>query len=170
LLAKDNLVQIAQQRVTTKCKLDLDCVVESIFIIKSLLMAILKDPTPNLVCEKITLSKLSSKIYKVVNAGLVSEFEFFDIDKNFYLVLSHLKGFNRVANIISKENLHINRALRLSLATQADYQRVLKLYSDVLQGIELSHVDSSVSAVTELAGALKNYIITAEKSHPEYFQ
>ena len=84
-------------------------------------------------------------------------------------MLSNVKRFHRLANMISNEKLVVDRALRLSLTAQGDYKYILKFYGDILKGMELNNINASVGALCELTIALKNYITTTKKYHPEYF-
>ncbi len=169
LLAQDNLVQIIPQRCTTICKLELASILDSIFIIRSILIAILKDVQSSNIEKCLAVTHLRDKMLALENCIVFSEDEFFAADHHFYLTLSGLNGFPRLNKIIFKEKLNIDRTLRLSDRRRSDYLPIAKLYRLVLDGLIIGAADKSIKAICELANTLEKYARAAAKNHPSLF-
>lgn len=170
MLAQDKVVQIVPQSVTTISKLDLSSAVDSIFIIKSLLVAIVKDCAFISIETELAISKLKPEIISLKNQDRISDLDFFHIDEQFYLVLSNIKGFERLANIILKEKLHIDRILRLCLKQQESYKPIIRIYGDVLDSIQSNNSKTASDSLGELADILKENAFKAKKHYPEFFK
>lgn len=170
LLAQDKLVQIFPQRCTTICKLDLASILDSIFIVRSILIAIVKDVHSHHIEKEITITQLRENILAIEGSPEFSDVDFFKVDNHFYLALSGLNGFPRLNKIIFKEKLNIDRTLRLSIGRRADYIAIAKLYGGVLDGLLAGAPDKSIKAICELAGILEKYANMAMKYHPSLFK
>ncbi len=170
LLAQDNLVQIIPQRCTTICKLELGNILDSIFIVRSILIAIVKDVHSQHIEQELTLSQLREDLLSLERDGPSSGIDFFKVDSHFYLVLSGLNGFPRLNKIIFKEKLNIDRTLRLSIGRRSDYIFIAGLYGKVLDGLLTGAQDKSIKAICELANTLEQYAKQAVKVHPSLFK
>src|SRR6187402_2170864 len=67
LLAQDNLVQVIPQRCTTICKLELSNILDSIFIIRSILIAIVKDVNSEQIAKELTIPLLRKNLLAIEN-------------------------------------------------------------------------------------------------------
>lgn len=169
-LAQDNLIQIIPQRCTTICKLDLGSILDSIFIIRSILIAIVKDVHSQHIEAELTISQLRESLLLIESGASFSELDFFKVDHNFYLTLSGLNGFPRLNKIIFKEKLNIDRTLRLSAERRGDYISIARLYRQVIEGLTSGAPEKSIKAICEMANTLGAYANLAKKNHPSLFQ
>jgi len=170
LLAQDKLVQIIPQRCTTICKLELGNILDSIFIVRSILIAVVKDVHAQHIEKELTITQLKENLSALENGGAFSDADFFQADHNFYLTLSGLNGFPRLNKIIFKEKLNIDRTLRLSIGRRGDYIAIAKLYGKVLDGMLAGAPDKSIKAICEISDALEKYANMAVKCHPSLFK
>lgn len=170
LLSQDKLVQVIPQRCTTICKLELANILDSIFIVRSILIAIVKDVHSGHLEKELSLSQLREKLLAIENDKNFSDMDFFKVDHHFYLTLSGLSGFPRLNKIIFKEKLNIDRTLRLSVKRQADYIAIARLYRKVLDTLLAGASDKSIKALCELASLLEAYANTAINNHPHLFK
>lgn len=170
LLAQDKLVQIIPQRCTTICKLDLGNILDSIFIVRSILIAVVKDVHSQHIEKELTITQLRESLLALENAAVFSDADFFKADHYFYLALSGLNGFPRLNKIIFKEKLNIDRTLRLSIGRRGDYIAIAKLYGSVLDGLLAGAPDKSIKAICELSSTLEKYANMAMKYHPSLFK
>jgi len=170
LLSQDKLVQVIPQRCTTICKLELGNILDSIFIVRSILIAIVKDVHSGHLEKELSLSQLREKLLAIESDKNFSDMDFFKVDHHFYLTLSGLSGFPRLNKIIFKEKLNIDRTLRLSVKRQADYIAIARLYRKVLDTLLAGASDKSIKALCELAGLLEAYANTAINNHPHLFK
>lgn len=170
LLAQDNLVQIIPQRCTTICKLELGNILDSIFIVRSILIAVVKDVHSQHLEKELTITQLRESLSVLENGSAFSDADFFKADNHFYLALSGLNGFPRLNKIIFKEKLNIDRTLRLSIGRRSDYISIAKLYGKVLDGLLAGATDKSIKAICELASTLEKYANMAVKHHPSLFK
>ncbi len=170
LLAQDKLVQIIPQRCTTICKLELGNILDSIFIVRSILIAVVKDVHAQHIEKELTITQLKENLSALENGGVFSDADFFQADHNFYLTLSGLNGFPRLNKIIFKEKLNIDRTLRLSIGRRGDYIAIAKLYGKVLDGMLAGAPDKSIKAICEISDALEKYANMAVKCHPSLFK
>jgi len=170
LLSQDKLVQVIPQRCTTICKLELGNILDSIFIIRSILIAIVKDVHSAHIEKELPLAQLRANLLAIENDKNFSDVDFFKVDHHFYLTLSGLSGFPRLNKIIFKEKLNIDRTLRLSVKRQVDYITIAKLYGKVIDTLLAGAPDKSIKALCELANLLETYANTAIKNHPHLFK
>lgn len=170
LLAQDKLVQTFPQRCTTICKLELTNILDSIFIVRSILIAIVKDVHSQQIEKELTIAQLRANLLAIENDANFSDLDFFKVDNHFYLTLSGLNGFPRLNKIIFKEKLNIDRTLRLSIGRRSDYISIAKLYGNVLDGLLVGASDKSIKAICELAFMLEKYANMAVKYHPSLFK
>jgi GntR family transcriptional regulator, rspAB operon transcriptional repressor len=170
LLSQDRLVQVIPQRCTTICKLELGTILDSIFIVRSILIAVVKDVESAHIEKELTLSKLRENLLAVENNKGFSDIDFFKIDHQFYLTLSGLSGFPRLNKMIFKEKLNIDRTLRLSVQWKGDYITITKLYGKTLDTLLAGAPDKSIKALCELASLLETYAHIAIKNHPHLFK
>ncbi len=168
-LAQDNLVQIIPQHSTTIRKLELANILDSIFIIRSILIAILKDFHSHSIENTLAVTHLRDKLITIEKCIVFYEDDFFAADYHFYLTLSGLNGFPRLNKIIFKEKLNIDRTLRLSVKRRSDYIPIATLYRLVLDGLISGTADKSIKAICELATTLEKYARAAAKNHPNLF-
>lgn len=170
LLAQDKLVQIIPQRCTTICKLDLGNILDSIFIVRSILIAVVKDVNLQHIEKQLTITQLRESLTAFENGTVFSDADFFNADHNFYLTLSGLNGFPRLNKIIFKEKLNIDRTLRLSIGRRGDYIAIAKLYGKVLDGMLAGAPEKSIKAICEISVTLEKYANMAVKCHPSLFK
>lgn len=170
LLAQDKLVHIIPQRATTICKLNLGATIDSIFIIQSLLAAIMKDCMPIPAGVEKEISRLEQDLIKLDQKDTIEEDDFFDIDHQFYLTLCRARNFQRLTTIIFKEKIHIDRALRLVLKQQESCKPIISFYRQIFTGIREKNTESALMGLCGLANTLEDYSIKAEQYFPQYFQ
>jgi GntR family transcriptional regulator, rspAB operon transcriptional repressor len=170
LLSQDKLVQVIPQRCTTICKLELGTILDSIFIVRSILIAIVKDVYSAHIEKELILSQLRENLLSIENDNVFSDVNFFKVDHHFYLALSGLSGFPRLNKIIFKEKLNIDRTLRLSIKRPGDYIAIARLYAKVLDALLAGAPDKSIKALCELASLIEAYANTAIKNHPQLFK
>jgi DNA-binding GntR family transcriptional regulator len=170
LLEQDKLVQIIPQRCTTICKLELGNILDSIFIIRSILIAVVKDVSPQQIEKELTMPKLSDDLLAIEKNPGFSDVDFFKLDHHFYLTLTGLSGFPRLNKIIFKEKLNIDRTLRLSAGKPGDYTPIARLYRKILDGLLSGAADKSIKTLCELADMLEKFANTAMKNHPGLFK
>lgn len=169
MLAKNNFIH-RFHGVAKISKLDLNSTIDSIFIIESLLSAIVKDCSPVSGDTAVAVSKLMQDIWLLEKKDSISDADFFYIDKNFYAILTDIHGFHRVANIILKEKLHLDRTFRLFVKGKESYTPILRAYGAILCGVQENHSKKSLHALCELSELLKQRVMTAKQSYPEFFQ
>lgn len=169
-LAQDNLIQIIPQRCTIICKLDLVSILDSIFIVRSILIAIIKDIHLQNIEKELTMSQLRDSLLAIESGANFSDLDFFKADYHFYLSLSGLNGFPRLNKIIFKEKLNIDRTLRLSIGRRADYITIARLYRRVVDGLLSGAPEKSIKAICEMADTLGSYANIAKKNHPDLFK
>lgn len=169
LLAQDKLVTVFPQRITTISKLDVRTTIDSIFIIKSLLAAIIKDPVPIPAETAVAIAKLEQEIARFEKEDWIKDDDFFEIDHQFYLLICKLKPFQRLTNIIFKEKIHIDRVIRLALNQQEDCRTIIVYYKQVLGGIKSGSKETTLHSLEQLAKTVEDYSLRAEKYYPEYF-
>lgn len=170
LLSQDKLVQVIPQRYTTICKLELGNILDSIFIVRSILIAIVKDVHAEHLKKELAISKLRENLQAVENSKSFSDVDFFKVDHHFYLILSGLSGFPRLNKIVFQEKLNIDRTLRLSVRKQEDYIPIARLYGKVLDNLLSGAPDTSIKALCELATILEAYASKAIKNHHHLFK
>lgn len=168
MLAKSNFIQCSQD-VAKISKVDLNGTIDSIFIIKSLLIALVKDFPPISRNTSIAVLELMQEITYLENKDSISDAEFFHIDTNFYVILTNMKGFRRLASIILKEKLRVDRTFRLFVKGKESYIPILRVYNAILCGIQSNHSESSLSALSELSELLKAKAISAKQNYPDFF-
>lgn len=169
LLEQDNLIQIIPQRSTSVCKLDLAKILDSIFIVRSVLIALVKDASLQPIQNRNQLAELREKLLSIENGGNFSKPDFFKNDQQFYSALAELNGFQRLNQMIFKEKLNIDRILRLSLAKRGDYLAMARNYRRVLDGVLCGDFERPIKALCELADVLENYARQASNNHPHWF-
>ena len=169
LLAQDKLITVFPQRITTISKLDMRTTIDSIFIIKSLLAAIIKDPVPISAEMEVAIAKLEQEIACFEKEDGIKDDEFFEIDHQFYLLICKLKPFQRLTNIIFKEKIHIDRVIRLALKQQDDCKTIIFYYRQVLGGIRSGNREATLHSLEKLAKTVEYYSLRTEKYYPEYF-
>lgn len=169
-LAQDNLIQIIPQKCTTICKLDLGDILDSIFIVRSVLIAVIKDVHSQNIEQDVAILPLRDSLLRMETGAGFTELDFFNADHHFYLTLSGLNGFPRLNKIISKEKLNIDRTLRLSMGRRADYITIARLYRRVLDGLLSGASDKSIKAMCEMASTLEAYAKLAKKNNPGLFR
>ncbi|HTF95464.1 MAG TPA: GntR family transcriptional regulator [Cellvibrio sp.] len=170
LLAQDQLVQIIPQRCTTICKLDLGNILDSIFIVRSILIAVVKDVHSQNIEKELTISQLREDISTLEKNAAFLDTDFFKVDHHFYQALSGLNGFPRLNKIIFKEKVNIDRTLRLSIGRRSDYASIVKLYGNVLDGLLAGAPEKSIKAICEIASTLEKYANMTAKFHPTLFK
>lgn len=170
LLEQDKLVQIIPQRRTTICKLDLGDILDSIFIVRSILIAVVKDVLSQPGETELAVMPLRENLSAIENGTTFSDADFFKVNHQFYLGLSELSGFQRLNKIVFKEKLNIDRALRLSLAKQKDYLPIARLYGKVLDGLLSGDAGKPINALCELANTLEQCANLAMKNNPHLFK
>ena len=170
LLEQDNLVQIFPQRCTTICKLELTNILDSIFIVRSILIAIIKDLDLHQTDIKKTIVQAKEHLVTIDSDVKFSDLDFFKADNHFYSTLTGLNGFPRLNQIIFNAKLNIDRTLRLSIGRRADYIAISKLYDRVLDGLIEDAADKSIKAICELSSLLENHANIAVKVHPSLFK
>jgi DNA-binding GntR family transcriptional regulator len=170
LLEQDNLIQIIPQRCTTICKLDLPSILDSIFIVRSILIAIVKEALLQPLENKPMLLQLRECLSAMENGVNYSNYEFFKVDHQFYSALAELNGFQRLNKIILKEKINIDRTLRLSLGDRGDYVSISRIYVKVIDGLLSGDFDKPIKALFELASALEVYANQAIKKYPSLFK
>ena len=170
LLSQDNLVQVIPQRCTTICKLELGHILDSIFIVRSILIAIVKDVSSEHIEKALVISQLRENLLAIENSNGFSDVEFFKVDHHFYLALSGLSGFPRLNKIIFKEKLNIDRTIRLSIGRRGDYRPIARLYGKVIDTLLAGASDKSIKALCELATILETHARVAIENHPHLFK
>lgn len=170
LLAQDKLVRIIPQRYTTICKLELGNILDSIFIVRSILIAVVKDVHSQQIEKELTISQLRDNLSVIENSTEFSNLDFFKVDYHFYLTLAGLNGFPRLNKIIFKEKMNIDRTLRLSIERPSDYIPIARLYGQILDGLLSGATDKSIKAICELANTLEGYANIAMKNYPRLFK
>lgn len=164
-----NTIVKRSQYITKLSKLEFNTAIDSIFIIKSLLIAILKDCGSISGDNKAAISKLMHEILYLENKDTISDVDFFYIDTHFYLILTNIKGFHRVANIIVKEKSQVDRVLRLFMSGTESYMSIIRIYSQILCGVQSDNTQKSLSALGELYDLIKECMASAKSRHPEFF-
>lgn len=170
LLAQDNLIQIIPQRRTTICKLDLGYILDSIFITRSILIAVVKDALLTPMVKKIVIEQLREVLSSAEKSIVFTDADFFRVDHQFYQALSELNGFQRLNKIIFKEKVNIDRTLRLSLTTREERMTIVSLYGKITDGLLVDNPHKSIKALCDLAITLEAYAHQAKKNHPNWFQ
>lgn len=170
LLAQDKLVQVIPQRYTTICKLELGNILDSIFIVRSILIAVVKDVHSQKIEKELTISQLRDNLLAIENGVEFSNLDFFKVDYHFYLTLAGLNGFPRLNKIIFKEKMNIDRTLRLFIGRPGDYIPISRLYGKILDDLLSGATDKSIKAICELADTLEEYANTAMNNHPHLFK
>lgn len=168
MLAQGGFIQCSPD-VAKISKLDSSSTIDSIFIIRSLLIAIVKDCPPISSNTHIAILKLTQEIHQLEHKASISGAEFFHIDTQFYLILTNIKGFHRLASIILKEKLRLDRTLRLFVKGKEGYLPILRVYGAVLNGIQSGHPQKSSRALGELSELLKEAVATAKQKYPDFF-
>jgi DNA-binding GntR family transcriptional regulator len=170
LLAQDKLVQIIPQRYTTICKLELGNILDSIFIVRSILIAVVKDVHSQKIEKELTISQLRDNLLAIESGPEFSNLDFFKVDYHFYLTLAGLNGFPRLNKIIFKEKMNIDRTLRLFIGKPSDYIPISRLYRKILDNLLSGATDKSIKAICELANTLEEYANTAMNNNPHLFK
>lgn len=109
------------------------------------------------------------EILYLENKDTISDVDFFYIDTHFYLILTNIKGFHRVANIIVKEKSQVDRVLRLFMSGTESYMSIIRIYSQILCGVQSDNTQKSLSALGELYDLIKECMASAKSRHPEFF-
>lgn len=168
MLAQDEVIKTTQA-ISTISTLDLNRAIDSIFIVQALLIAIVNDYPTSIETDE-AVKKLTQEITLLENTEGVTDIKFSYIDNQFYDALSNAKGFQRLAAIISKEKLHIDRIIRLFVRKQESYKAIITTYKNVLHGIQLNNATIASNALFDLAEILKEHTFAAEKYYPEFFK
>lgn len=170
MLAQDKLVQIIPQRVTTIARLDLANIQDSLFIIESLLVAVIKDSLPLEPEKNNQVAKLQQAMLALTQAAELPSAEFLELTERFYWVLSGVKGYERLTKIIFREKVHLDRVLRLSLQKQADYREICTACTQVLESVQLNQLAASLTALSTLMRVFESCSHRARSNHAELFQ
>jgi len=156
LFNQHELYQPALQPFASATKANSGGAYESIFIVKSLLSAIIKDYLSDPDEAGLTLSKLRQEIAVLLADEKISYSYFSYIDAQFYLMLSMLKGFHRLTMLILNEKRHIDMAIGDAIRTQENYQKLFRLYANILDAILANNHNQASSSVSELAKLLSS--------------
>lgn len=170
MLAQDKLAHKAPQKNSPIARINLGSTTDSIFIIQSLLAAIIKDCAPISVEANVVMAKLKQEIIFLENKNSISDAEFFSINNQFYLALPQVKKFQGLTKIILKEKLRVDRIIRLALSQQESYKPILGVYKNILEGIQSNHMRIALNAVSEFADVMKDYAYKVEKTYPDTLQ
>lgn len=170
LLTKDTLVHINSQQCTIICKLDLGNILDSIFIVRSILIALVKDLNLEHNENQVTILKLRQNLFLIENKPHLAEIDFFKADHHFYHTLAQLSGLPRLNKIILKEKLNIDRMLILHLGQQGNYSSLAKLYGKTLDGLLSGAPEKSIAALCSLASILNTHANKTVKDHPNLFE
>lgn len=168
LLVHDKLIKNVQHPVTSISTFDFGNIIDSIFLIKSLLLALVKEcgPIPK---EIELIKKLKQEIFSLEKEDRISYFDFANIDNQFYFVLYQQKESERLTAIILKEKFHIDRVLRIFLRQEERYKPIIKIYGNILNSIQSNNLTSASNALGELAKNLEEHVLRAKIYNPEYF-
>lgn len=170
MLAQDKLVQIIPQRVTTIARLDLANIQDSLFIIESLLVAVIKDSLPLEPEKNNQVAKLQQAMLALTQAAQIPSAEFHELTEQFYWVLSGVKGYERLTKMIFREKVHLDRVLRLSLQKQADYREICTACAQVLESVQSNQLAASLTALSTLMRVFESCSHRARSNHAELFQ
>lgn len=170
MLAHNTLIKVVPHPVTSIPTLDFDNIIGSIFLIKSLLLAIIKEYTPTSEETAITIATLRQEIFSLEKKDKIYDIDFARIDTQFYLVLSQQHELKQLTKLMLKEKLHVDRMLRLFLRHEEEYKPIIRIYEDILSSIQLNNITSASNALCELAKTLEEYAFKAEKYYPEFFK
>lgn len=170
MLAQDKLVQIVPQRVTTIARLDLGNIQDSLFIIESLLVAVIKDSVPLGAEKNKEFAQLLQAMSTLAQAEQIPHAEFLAITEQFYRVLSGVKGYERLTQIIFREKVHLDRVLRLSLQKQSDYREICAACTQVLESVQSNQLAASLTALSTLMRVFESCSRRARNNHAELFQ
>lgn len=151
-------------------RLNLNDTMDAIFIINSMLVAIVKDPAYRSAKASMMLATLKQSSLQFENNDNVSEVEFFKLSDQFYSSISQLTEFGRVTKVILQEKVHIDRVLRLALTEWADYQIINSLYADFLSAMQSSHTDAALKVIFSLGRVLEGYALMARENYPDFFE
>lgn len=137
-LSQEGLVTIKPLRGSYISKIDQERTLTSIFIIKSLMQAIVRtNPANASQWNSDSITEMRSVISLMVQALKNGDTEeFYRLDNKFHLILSELVSFKRVSNMISSERIHLERVLRLVNRESCDFQAMIDSNVKILTGIE----------------------------------
>lgn len=169
MLAHHKLIKIAPHPITSVPTLNFDNIIGSIFLVKSLLLAVLKECSPISKEAGIKISALKQEIDALRKQGKFSYTDFAHIDSQFYAILYKQNEFQGLNKIIAKEKLYLDRMLRLFLKHEEDCKSIIRFYERILGAMQSNNVVLASSELCELARALEEYAFKAEKYYPEFF-
>lgn len=169
MLNQDKLARRVPHGIAPISRIDLGSTIDSIFIIKSLLAAIIKDCASIPAETEVAISKLKQEIDSLETKEFISVAEFFAIDNQFYLALSQVKKFQRLTKIIIEEKLHVDRIIRLAVNQQECCKPIIGLYRNILDGIQSNSLEKALTALGELASVMEGYSLRVEKYYPDIF-
>ena len=160
--------KLAPQKVTSIMQFDPVPTLDSIFMVKSLLVAIVKDCAPISDELATTILALRKDITNLQTTTHISEFDFSSIDTEFYAILARLKDYQRLTKIIFEQKLPIERVIRQSLKQGQSCIPILRLYDDVLTSIQSHNPALATHKLFELANILEVYTAKVGSYYSEF--
>lgn len=151
-------------------RLDFGDTLNAIFIVKAMLVAIIKDPGSRSAKALMTIAAVRQNSSQFENSFNVSRTEFFKLSDQFYSSILKLNGLERVTAVILREKGHIDSTLQLALTDWTDYKLMNSLYEDILTGLQLGRIDDALNAIYRLGQALDAYALIAKENHPDFFE
>lgn len=151
-------------------RLDFGDTLNAIFIIKAMLVAIVKDPRARSVKALMTIAAVRQSSSQFEHSFNVTKAEFFKLSDQFYSSILKLNGLERVTAVILQEKVHIDSILQLALTDWTDYKLMNSLYVDILTGLQLGQIDAALNAIYRLGQALDAYALIARENHPDFFE
>jgi hypothetical protein len=133
--------------------------IDSLFIVNSLLSAVIKDCLPAPDETSVAISKLRQEIIILLEEDNVSYSYFAYVDTQFYLMLSMLKGYHRLAMLILSEKRHIDMAIGDAIKTQENYKAIFRCYANILDGIRSNNYHETSMALGELSKTLRTLML-----------
>ena len=168
-LAQHKIIHITSPEAAVIAHINLTTTANSIFIIKSLLTAIITEANPAHIKKDNGIAQLQAHLSQYKDKPISSS-DFFKLTNEFYFALSQLFNFQRVTNIIFAENFHIERILRLTLKCQTDYLAMICLYAKIAENLNAAQFARAITAVCEFASTLEEHTLLAKMNHSVFFE
>ncbi len=159
MINQNELIQTTPQQLAATSTTATSGATDSIFIVKSLLSAVIKDYLPASDEAVVAMSKLRQEITILLGEDNISYSYFAYIDTQFYLMLSMLKGYHRLAMLILNEKRHIDVAIGDAIKTQENYKKIFMAYANILDGIQSNNYNEASRALGELSKTLRTLML-----------
>jgi len=170
-LGEERLLNVYPQRGSYVSKIDLDLVVESLFMRKTLEKEMLLLAIERGVSESLIKSLEKNLHFQKVLFQLGEDLhEFFYLDNEFHKLIFKEYGKDRVWLTIKQFNSHYDRLRLLDALEKTTMEKTLKQHENIINILKTGDKRAIADTVTDHLSNFKKVIKSLQEKHPTYFE